>query len=119
MLSILFTDFLLCVYLPYTASSKEQYYINLPYSDILNLKTDIYDSGHVNYWGASKGTSWLEDYVFENYNFSGHADEETYSEQWNTEYEEYVQYKICTICAEKELYNKLLLIYEDEFEADL
>lgn len=126
---------LLCVYLPYTASAKEQMvsnsigeiieaydfcdYVNLLYSDILNLKTDIYDSGHVNYLGASKVTSWLGDYVLENYNLSGHADEEAYSGQWNTEYEEYVQYKMRTISAEKELYNKLLLIYGDEFEADL
>ena len=52
---------------------------------------DFYNSKHVNYIGAEKYTSWLSEYIKENYDLEDHRGDSRY-ESWETAYEAYCDY---------------------------
>lgn len=46
-----------------------------------NRNNEFYDSGHTNYWGSVKFTSYLSEYLIENHGLVDHRNEEGY-EEW-------------------------------------
>ena len=52
---------------------------------------DFYNSKHVNYIGAEKYTSWLSEYIKENYDLEDHRGDSRY-ESWEIAYEAYCDY---------------------------
>ncbi|MBD5548897.1 MAG: hypothetical protein HDQ97_16185 [Lachnospiraceae bacterium] len=127
---------LLCVYLPFPANEQAQLvansiddivssypycdYINLLNEDILNLTTDIYtDGSHLNFTGGCKVTSWLGEYILENYDVVSHSNEENYAELWNADYKDYLDFKIQTICGRTDIYEKMMLLYGTDFNAEI
>ena len=57
----------------------------------INWETDYYNSKHVNYQGAEKYTSYLTEYIKENYEIPDRRDDEAYS-SWSDAYTEYLDY---------------------------
>ena len=53
----------------------------------LDRKTDFYNSGHVNYYGAEKFTAHLAKYLDENYDFEDHRQEAKAKEDWDGMYD--------------------------------
>ncbi|GFI68679.1 hypothetical protein IMSAG249_00496 [Lachnospiraceae bacterium] len=126
----------LCVYLPYPAEKGQQLvansmedllkdysncrYINLLNREILNMTTDIFsDGGHLNYMGGCKVTSWIGQYISENYKINNYLNDSAYAIHWNNDYEDYLNYKIKNICNHDDIYEKLLLTYGTDFEIEL
>lgn len=55
--------------------------------------TDTSDGGdHLNMYGAEKVSSYIAEYLTDNYEFSSHKDDSKYS-YWNEQYEEYLKIK--------------------------
>lgn len=58
-----------------------------------NWLEDTSDGGdHLNIFGAEKTTTYLANYLKENYNFENHKNDNNYS-NWNKQYEEYLKFK--------------------------
>lgn len=53
----------------------------------LDRKTDFYNSGHVNYYGAEKFTTVFAKYLDENYDLPDRRDDEHVKEQWDGVYD--------------------------------
>ena len=49
----------------------------------LDLNTDFYNAGHVNFYGAQKFTKVFGDYLVENYNLADHRKDEHIKENWD------------------------------------
>ena len=121
----------LCAYLPFAASGGQQRiantmgdivanydncsYVNMLNENILNFNTDICpDNGHLNYSGASKVTSWLGDYLIENYKL----DDFRNNKDWKNDYVEYYRYKRESLLSQDKLVSYLVQLEDDDFEAE-
>ena len=49
----------------------------------LDLKTDFYNPGHLNFYGATKFTSIFADYLIENYGLEDKRNQEHVKEHWD------------------------------------
>lgn len=86
--------------LNYVYKIAEEYdvkYINFVHQEpLVNSSTDYHDmsskGGHLNPSGARKVTSYLGNYLVENYGLEDHRQDERYS-QWHEDYAEYTQFK--------------------------
>lgn len=73
-------------------------FIDLNYEEALDnmefdWQTDTSDGGdHLNIFGAEKVTTYLANYLKENYDFVNHKEDEKYS-YWNEQYKEYLKIK--------------------------
>ncbi len=122
----------LCAYIPFAASEEqqkiantigdivEQYpncsYVNMLNENILNFMTDICpDNGHLNYSGASKVTSWLGQYLSDNYALDDYRN----NEYWMSDYTDYHKYKITVINEQTTLPSYLVQLFDDDFSAEL
>ena len=122
----------LCVYLPFGNAEEdaqkiansigeivEQYsncsYVNMLTKDILNFNTDISpDNAHLNYSGATKVTSWLGQYLRENYSL----DDYSTNLSWQEDYDSYVEYKKSVISAQTTLAAYLVQLNDDDFQVE-
>lgn len=123
----------LCVYLPMASCDDneqriaqtigdivEQYpnckYENMMNKDILNFYTDACpDNVHLNYSGASKVTDRLGEYLVSNYEFDDYSE----NGSWIKDYEAYHDYKVKSLKAQTNLADYLVLLRDDDFEAEL
>lgn len=122
----------LCVYLPFPASSSCQRaansidavvddyiranYVNMLNLDIIDFSTDIYsDRNHLNFTGACKVTSWLGEYITEHY----YMDDYSQNASWQADYEEYLAFKIDNLNSHSSLIDKLTLLYGDDFDVEI
>lgn len=97
----------------------EEYGLNyLDFNTLLeqvNLHTDYYDKdSHMNPSGARKVTSFIGNYIIQNYPIEDHREDEAYS-GWHEDYEVYTQFKIANIKKEDELKNYLMLLNDKNF----
>ncbi|NLP28994.1 MAG: hypothetical protein GX370_09600 [Clostridia bacterium] len=53
-----------------------------------DFKNDMFNAGHVNFWGSIKVTEHFGQYLKDNYELEDHRNDENY-EQWNKDYEKY------------------------------
>ena len=60
---------------------------NLAFNMGLDLKTDFYNSGHVNFWGAQKFTDEFAQYLLANYEFKDRRDDEACKKYWDGRYD--------------------------------
>ena len=56
----------------------------------LDFKTDFYDVNHVNYLGAEKYTTYLMEYISDNYDLPDHRGDPQY-EMWDKDYKQFVE----------------------------
>ncbi len=56
----------------------------------IDFSHDLYNSAHLNAYGATKFTKYFAKYLKDNYNLKDHRSDEKY-ESWNKAYEEYVE----------------------------
>lgn len=121
----------LLVYLPFPAAEEEQreanlvydiaeaydvHYLNFLDEDIVNYDTDCYDpNSHLNPSGARKVTSYLGNYIMENYDIEDQRSNVLY-ENWYTDYEEYTLYKIDLLKEQIVLENYLMLLSDKNLD---
>lgn len=83
--------------------------------DQVNLDTDYYDkNSHMNPSGARKVTSYIGNYIMQNYPVEDQRENEAYS-SWHEDYEVYTEFKKENIKKEKELKNYLMLLSDKNF----
>lgn len=81
----------------------------------VNLNTDYYDKdSHMNPSGARKVTSYIGNYIMQNYSIEDHREDEAYS-SWHEDYEVYTKFKIENLQKEEELKNYLMLLSDKNF----
>lgn len=81
----------------------------------VNLNTDFSDeSSHMNPSGAKKITSYIGNYIMQNYAVEDQRENEAYV-KWHEDYETYVEFKKENIQKEEELKNLLMLLNDQDF----
>lgn len=122
----------LCAYIPFAAGEEQQRvantigdivepyencsYVNMLTKDILDFNTDVCpDNSHLNYSGAYKVTSWLGQYLSDNYVFEDYSN----NEYWNRDYADYCAYKISVLNQQETLPAYLVQLADDDFSAEL
>lgn len=81
----------------------------------VNLKTDFYDEdSHMNSSGARKVTSYIGNYIMQNFPIEDQRENEDYS-SWHEDYEKYTEFKKENIRKEEELKNYLMLLNDKNF----
>ncbi len=119
-------------YLPFPASSTKQREANLaadiaeeygiPYlnflkmENIVNFHTDLKDADHLNFSGACKITSYLGQYLVDNFHFSSHKGDKAY-EQWDKDYLQYAQTTTNRFSWQKSLDSNLLLLSNKKYSS--
>lgn len=95
----------------YLAEKRGVNYINFLDMGIVNYNTDCYDpNSHVNPSGARKVTSYLGQYLKDNYKLRDHRNGKKYA-YWNNDYYDgYVSFKINNIKTQTSLKNYLMLL---------
>ncbi len=115
----------LLTYLPFPATEEEQNeaqmvceiankyhidYINFLQLDLVNYSTDCWDpNSHLNPSGARKVTTFLGNYIVDNYDISDQRDNQEYS-RWHYEYGHYEKSIFHLFSLQKEVENYLLLM---------
>ena len=122
----------LCAYIPYAACETQQRvantigdilneysncsYVNMLTKNILDFNTDVCpDNGHLNYSGATKVTSWLGQYLKDNYPL----DDFSYSEVWAEDYQNYHEYKKETLISQTSFVAYLVQLKDSDFSAEV
>lgn len=90
-------------------------YINFLNTDIVNYQTDMYDNGHLNPSGARKVTSYIGEYLVDNYNICDQRVNAKY-EFWNTDYREYLNFMNNNISNCSSIDEYLMLLAGDNLE---
>ncbi|MBQ9990268.1 MAG: SGNH/GDSL hydrolase family protein [Lachnospiraceae bacterium] len=81
---------------------------------VINLETDCYDSNaHLNPSGGWKLTSYLGQYIADNYGIEDRREDPLYKD-WHEDYEAYRQYKLNNRPLVEELQSYLMLLYDQE-----
>lgn len=122
----------LLITMPFAANEEEQLvanfaegiaqeygvnYVNFLDMDLINYHTDMADNNcHMNPSGARKVTSWLGEYIQQNYNIPDRREDSPFA-FWYEDYEKYNTVKNSNIAAQTELYNLLMLLYNDSLDA--
>lgn len=119
----------LCVYLPYgnvkdeqkkiantIGEIVEQYpncsYVNMLNKNIVDFNTDVCpDNTHLNYSGALKITTWIGQYLTENYSL----DDYSKNTSWKKDYSAYYQYKKNVLMEQSSLTACLVQLSDDDF----
>lgn len=119
-------------YLPFPASATKQKEANLaadiakeygiPYLNFLKMEnivdfhTDLKDADHLNFSGACKITSYLGQYLTDNFHFSSHKEDKAY-EQWDKDYLQYAQTTTNRFSWQKTLDSNLLLLSNKKYSS--
>lgn len=121
----------LLIYLPHIASREQQdysigtkkiaeemgvNYVNMLYEDLVDPAIDFYDQdGHLNPSGALKVTTFLGNYIKENYDIPNRRRDENYAKWWD-DYQKYTEYKVDLLKQQKYLETYLLLCADSDFD---
>lgn len=123
---------LLC-WLPYRCSEEEQidmnygYYLSGKYNidylnflklDIVNIDTDFKDQYHLNMSGAYKVTTYLGEYISNNYNLSDYLQDEDI-EAWTEKIKEYVKMKNNILESRKNVNDYLMMLSDNTYECEI
>ena len=89
-------------------------YINFLDMGVVDYDIDCNDSNsHLNAAGARKLTSWLGEYIQDNYDIPDRRGDAAYA-YWNNDYESYTEYKRSCITEAENVYAYLMLINDAE-----
>ena len=81
----------------------------------VNMNTDFFDeNSHMNPSGARKVTSYIGNYIMQNYAIEDQRENETYS-SWHDDYETYTEFKKENIRKAEELKDYLMLLNDKSF----
>lgn len=104
------------------AEEYDVHYVNFLDMDTVNYDTDYYESNqymqHLNPSGARKVTSYLGNYIMENYDILDHRSDASYQD-WYQDYEEYMEYKIGILKGQAVLENYLMLLHDKNFDCTI
>lgn len=79
---------------------------------VINDKTDFYDvDSHMNPSGARKITSYIGEYIMDNYDIKDQRKNPMYK-QWHDDYAVYSEFKLQNLKSEDELNNYLMLLHD-------
>ncbi|MCR5654612.1 MAG: hypothetical protein K6G07_03105, partial [Lachnospiraceae bacterium] len=93
--------------------------INFLKEDIVDPETDYYDEhSHLNPSGAKKVSAYLSDYITNYYDIPDRREDPAYV-QWDTDYEEYCDYKEETLVKQEKLDTYLMLLADDDYEINV
>lgn len=87
-------------------------YLNMMYTEnLIDYKTDCYDpNSHLNYSGGLRVSSYIGQYLIDNYNICSHKDDPVYVD-WDEEYEDFNEYKHLSLSGlHGSLYSYLVLL---------
>ena len=121
----------LLLHLPYPATEEEQEaantvytiaqdygvnYIDFVYLDqVVDYETDCYDAfSHLNPSGAQKVTDYLGRYIVQAYDIPDRRQDARYA-AWDSDYEDYLQYKQYLICNQVSLRSVLMMLHDKSF----
>ncbi len=124
---------ILLTYVPFPASEKKQVSGNtarviaeeygIDYIDFVRLDnvvdytTDLFDStSHLNPSGARKVTRYLGEYITTHYDVPDRREDERY-QQWDKDYDTYVDYKIKRLKKQDSIDKYLMLLSDEGFES--
>lgn len=95
-------------------------YLNFVAMDnVVDYYTDCYDShGHLNASGGKKVSDYLGQYIVDNYGIPDRRNDEAYV-GWQQDYQEYYDMKQSMLHSEEDVYNALMLLQDDDFDAIL
>lgn len=98
------------------AEEYDVQYLNfLTMENIVNYDTDCLDEGsHLNVSGGNKMTDYIGQYISDQYNIPDHRSDSSY-DHWNTDYQEYTEYKLSLLRKENSLYSYLMFLSDDQF----
>lgn len=93
-------------------------YINFVAMDnVVNYNTDCYDShGHLNASGAKRVSEYLGKYIVDRYGIPDRRTDDAYA-GWHQDYQEYYDMKENLLHNEEDVYNALMLLQDDDFDA--
>jgi len=82
---------------------------------IINYNTDLSDShGHLNASGGRKVTAYMGEWIIKNYDITDKRLDDKYN-QWNLDYDKYVDFKLNIMKQQNNLENYLMLLNDDSF----
>ncbi len=85
-------------------------------NNVVDMKTDFYDIGHLNRSGSEKVTDYFGDWLVKHYPIQDKREDESYAELWDAFYEDYlVNEKLETMKNLDAIYGQLLVMHDDEF----
>ena len=95
-------------------------YINFVAMDnVANYNTDCYDShGHLNASGGKRVSDYLGKYIMDNYDIPDRREDAAYA-GWHQDFQEYLDMKTNMLHNENDVYNALMLLQDDDFDAIL
>lgn len=82
---------------------------------VLNYDADFYDAGHLNSSGTRKTTTWMGQYLKENYDVLTPHDTKI-RDIWDADYEEYMAFKTEWIKAQVNLNSYLMLLCDRKYD---
>ena len=123
------------MHLPYPSTEEEQMAANAVYwiaeeygidyvdfvsiDQVVDYDTDCYDAfSHLNPSGARKVTDYIGRYIADYYDMPDRREDPAYA-HWNTDYADYVQYKIGHLKNQSDLDDLLMLLHDDSFSVQM
>ena len=89
-------------------------YLNFLYMDVVDYQTDFFDSdSHLNVAGGHKITSFMGEYLRENYELADHRQDGL--DDWEEDYVAYQRYKIDRLQSQDSLQNHLVMMADKSF----
>ncbi len=119
--------------IPYPMSEEEQIYFNYGYvlaekyniryldlinTEIVNYTTDLSNESHLNSSGAYKITSYVGDYIINNYNLPDRRKDETYN-SWKDDFQKCINLNIASLSTKAEIYEYLIALNYNAFECSI
>lgn len=92
-------------------------FVNLFDIGIIDPATDYYDAKHVNPLGAKKITSYIGQYISDNYGLTDKRSDEKTASSWDNDYRDYAYYMSEKFAGAEEVANALVQIGFEEFDS--
>lgn len=103
------------------AASHNLNYIDFTSLDVIDYKTDLFNSGantHLNFSGAEKLTKYVGSFINNHYELSDYRNDLQYH-QWNDDYERFISSKHKYLTNQTELVNYLLFLKNDDYYIEI
>lgn len=100
------------------ASQYDVPYLDFTKKDIINFNSDLASTGHnthVNFSGAEKFTTYMGEYLLENYPLPDHRHEAEYSSWW-LDYQAFVDSKKNYLIMQNDITNYLMFLADNDYQ---
>lgn len=87
-------------------------------NSVIDMKTDMYDDGHVNQSGMQKVSYYLGEWLTKNCELTDHRNDSSYA-KWDKDYSEFTTFKTECINNSDDLYVTLEMLHDDSYSANI